>query len=173
MIDGFLKKSGYEDRVSSVFSQLALYKDKPDELRSSLPALDPETLKGLDYLRRLIGLADCFDIIRCAGEFQYSCIRAKLSDIQDFDDHSVFWEFAQRVYELLKRQHDLFFETRLIGPGEEVYQLVLAGDDFSIRHKVQFEHASNVLQAIENDMMELPYNRVCRIASTLSGRIGW
>lgn len=158
----FLKENGLDERLAAAFSLLAQYKDDAQKLEDALGQLgfSDKTKAGFNYLRRLVSMADCFDIIRCNGRFKFSYIEEQLKSIPGFESqkHSArFFEFAKQVYALLKAQHDLFFPTHLVNSNNEIYSLPKADNDFSLVEKEKFEHAKNVFETMVTDMRAYPY----------------
>lgn len=145
-IELFLKEHGLNPQLAAIFSRLASLKDKPQELANYLASynLDENVIEGLQYARLLVSLADCFDIIRCNGSFDFAFIERKLAEIFPYSkdkDASVFFDYAKHMLQLLKRQKDLYFPTQLIGPNKEIFSLGDGEEDYSVQEKVKLEHA--------------------------------
>lgn len=152
-IELFLKEHGLNPKLAAIFSLLASLKDKPQELSKCLASykLDHNVIEGLQYARLIISLADCFDIIRCNGSFDFAFIERKLAEVFPYSkdkDASVFFDYAKHILQLLKRQKDLYFPTQLIGPNEEFFSLGDGEEDYSVQEKVKLEHADYVLAAM-------------------------
>ncbi len=146
IIEIFLKEGGLSPKLAAIFSRLAFFKDKPHELAKELAFyhLDEEFIDGLQYARLLVSLADCFDIIRCTGSFDFEFIERKLAEVFPYSqdrDAAVFFDYAKHLLQLLRRQKDLYFPTRLIGPNKERFILEDGEDDYSVKEKVKLEHS--------------------------------
>lgn len=155
-IADFMMQHDVEEGIANLFGLLAEMKDKPYELKKSLLNYPENILHGMDYLRRLIKLGDCFDIIRCTGEFQYSYVESELGSVPGFDKdkhNHIFWNFSKQIYSLLQKQHDQYFPVKLIGPGAEIYELPPGEADYSNQFKVRIEHASNTYLAVRQDVL--------------------
>lgn len=145
-IELFLKEHGLNPQLAALFSRLASLKDKPQKLANYLASynLDENVIDGLQYARLLVSLADCFDMIRCNGSFDFAFIERKLAEVFPYSkdkDASVFFDYAKHMLQLLKRQKDLYFPTQLIGPNKESFSLGDGEEDYSVQEKVKLEHA--------------------------------
>ena len=152
-IELFLKEHGLNPQLATIFSCLASLKDKPQELADYLAShsLDENVIEGLQYARLLVSLADCFDIIRCNGSFDFAFIERKLAEVFPYSkdkDASVFFDYAKHMLQLLKRQKDLYFPTQLIGPNKESFSLEAGEEDYSVQEKVKLEHAGYATAAM-------------------------
>jgi len=161
-IELFLKEQGVNSQLATIFSRLASLKDKPQELASYLVLynLADEVIEGLQYARLLISLADCFDIIRCNGSFDFSFIEQKLAEVFPYSkdkDASVFFDYAKHMLQLLKRQKDLYFPTQLIGPNKESFSLGDGEEDYSVQEKVKLEHADYAPAAMLDSLNQDQY----------------
>lgn len=163
VITRFLVTLGLSESHATVFGQLAYLKDNPEDLKQFLSdkKLEQSLIDALDYARLLVSLADCYDIIRCTGSFQFAYIENKLKGVfneYNSKDHSaVFYGYAKALYELLKQQQDLYFPTKLMGPNDDKYKLDVGKADYSVAAKVKLEHADNAIIAMQKSMKAHPY----------------
>lgn len=152
-IELFLKGHGLNPQLAAIFSRLASLKDKPQELANYLASynLDENVIDGLQYARLLVSLADCFDLIRCNGSFDFAFIERKLAEVCPYSkdkDASVFFDYAKHMLQLLKRQKDLYFPTQLIGLNKERFTLGDGEENYSVQEKVKLEHADYAAAAM-------------------------
>lgn len=157
-IADFLHDLGLSNDFADIFSKLAFLKDKPEELKEFLSKkeMDESLIEAFQYLRLLIALADCYDIIRCCSQFNFSYIENMLKvvfpDYRSDIEGPIFFDYAKALYELIKQQQDLYFPTELHGPNEEVYKLETGEADYSVAEKVKLEHAENAILAMQQSM---------------------
>lgn len=159
-IQHFLESHGIASEKAILFSSLAVFKDKPEVLNVQAQGMPQEVIEGLQYARLLISLSDCFDIIRCNGQFNFKYIEKMLSTVFDYQkerDGAIFFEYAKQLLSVIKAQQDLYFPTKLIGPDDEVFQLEEGEADFSVRSKVKLEHAPNAIVAMQTAFQHHPY----------------
>ncbi|CAM2730883.1 hypothetical protein [Legionella worsleiensis] len=161
-IEFFLQEHGLNPQLAALFSRLASFKDKPQELARYLAShnLDEKIIAAFQYARLLVSLADCFDIIRCNGEFDFAFIELKLTDVFPYSpdkDACVFFDYAKQTLRLIKRQKDLYFPTRLIGPNKESFCLKIGEDDYSLQEKATLEHADYAVAAMLKSINQEPY----------------
>jgi len=152
IINEFLIKNGVPQETTKLFSLLAQHKDHPEKISNISP--------DLGYLRCLISLADCFDIIRCTSAFDFSYIDKELQSIDGYhsEQHAnIFLEFAKNVLLLLKNQKDIYFPTKIHDINNKIYQLPEGDEDFSVPEKVKLEHSNNVCSVTVKMMREIAY----------------
>ena len=160
IVKAWLIKQGIPDQHADIFSMLIPYKDEAVELREHNTILPKEVVDGLDYCRRLLALSDCFDIIRCNGEFDYEYIAKIIKDMPGYSPERhdpIFFEFAVEVYQYLKNTHNIFFRTSLKAPDGRIVHENETEAYFSIPDKVAIEHTNNVLLAIRTQLRKRPY----------------
>ncbi|MFT4059918.1 MAG: hypothetical protein QM652_10265 [Legionella sp.] len=161
-IECFLIEKGVSSLLAEIFSRLALYKDKPQELAHYLAShsLAQEIIEGLQYARLLISLADCFDIIRCTDKFKFAVVEQKITEVFSYakdKDGPIFFDYAKHLLHLLKQQKDLCFPTQLIGPNKECFHIEKSEQEYSMQEKVKLEHADNAISAMLNSINQDPY----------------
>ncbi|MBX9704506.1 MAG: hypothetical protein K2X39_10170 [Silvanigrellaceae bacterium] len=161
-IELFLKEHGLNSQFAELFSRLASLKDDPQQLANYLASynLDEKTIEGFQYARLLVSLADCFDIIRCNGSFDFAFIERKLAEVFPYSkdkDASVFFDYAKHMLQLIKRQKDLYFPTQLIGPNKDIFSLGDGKEDYSVQEKVKLEHAEYALAAMLDSLNQDQY----------------
>ena len=150
----------FDTVICALFKSAAANKDAPTRFKEDcqvlLPAMNPQ---HCDYLRKLINLADCFDSIRCRGEFNFYYVIRQLDDIPGYSDDvhlPVFIQLGQNLHTVIWDQGDMYSDCKLVLEGK-VIPTERTGAHFIRVRKVQFEHAPNVVSALAAHMMTYPY----------------
>lgn len=158
----FTKDAHLSPALAKVFLKACQYKDKPEKYFQYLMknAIDPKDIRAFDYIRKLIYLADCLDIMRCTGEFEFVKVIDTLRDIPGYKtklhEHH-FLQMAKRINVLIRRQKDMVFNCKILLPDGSKIKFLNSNDDYNLAHKVKFEHAKNVCSALGKSMMEDEY----------------
>ena len=149
------------DRLTSyLIIHAIVFKDHPVAYEKSLTSnkVDPKNVIYYQYIRILINLADCFDIQRCTGFFEFDRPLSVLSTLPGFDSKShakEMLEFTKQVYKVICSQHDMLFPCSIYWKGE--IQEVDGVPAYSLAEKLKFEHADDVLAAITQSIVQIPY----------------
>ena len=154
----FCLRLGFNEAIATFFMYVIYYKDKPNEfadvLKQYFLPLNTDQLLALQYLRALVAIADCLDIIRCCRRFNVSrCI--ELSDKLPFKDRqdysTLLLEFATSAHKLIAQMGDMLYPCQIIYQGAPVtYPSMPQRASYDLGRKIQHEHADNVLGSILN-----------------------
>lgn len=155
-----LKKHKIPSELAELFAALIIYKDKPHELQLFLlkKGIPAEKISNYQYLRKLIYLADCFDIMRCNGGFDLKYVFSGLEDISEFNKErhaEKIIEFAKHVLDLIHSQKDMLYNCVILLDGKQTRYT--QESNYSLAAKVKFEHADNILSLMTEDMRKNPY----------------
>lgn len=152
----FLVGKGIPERIAKIFAYAAICKDDPVQFASFLIAqgVSPEDIEIYQYIRKLIYLADCYDIIRCAEEFNFAEILKAFLDIPDYDPaiHDLqLLELAQHIYALICHQKDMIAQCDIFNSNGDKVAMDVARR-YSLNHKVKYEHSDNISALVIQDM---------------------
>ncbi len=151
----------YSEKVLEIFAVASANKDKENAFSLWLATNHQD--QACHYIRQLIKLADCIDIIRCCGSYQFDVILNEFAQVKTTSAlrenfTKVMMEFAKNVHRAIYLQGDMLFNCRIKMPDGKVMQTDYQGDHFVLKQKVKFEHADNVVSALAADIMQqTPY----------------
>ncbi len=173
----FLRQQEDPEYIAQCFAQAIRYKDRKDDYIEFLKNYwnDDEyehrktPVELFDYIRQLVYLADCLDIIRCVEEFKIEKLYQELLAYVDVDvDVDVVMReviaLTIHVSKMIETQGDMLFSSKIIGPdGSKIYT---STGGFSLTHKVGFEHASDPLQKTARTMQQHLPKTFCEALNT-------
>ncbi len=113
----------------------------------------------LDIIRKLIHLSDCFDSLRCRGDYSLHYVSEQLETIPGYSEESHFAPFiqlAQALHTVIWNQGDMLVDCK-ISHRDVLIPTEKSGARFLRKCKVKFEHAENVASALTADMQQHPY----------------
>ncbi|NNM60246.1 MAG: hypothetical protein HKM04_10600, partial [Legionellales bacterium] len=108
-----LLEEGFSDFIAELFSAAMAYKDNPKAFTRFLKIKNiPESSwPSYHYLRMLIRLSDCFDIIRCVGQFQLQYTFSDIAMIPFLKQAELiepFIDFAKKVHHIIYQCHQFY-----------------------------------------------------------------
>ena len=157
----FLKKKGIPKKSAEVFGFAAAYKDHPNQYADCLKKLgiSKNNIAAFDYLRKLIQLSDCFDIMRLREEFQLKYVFRTLKDVPIYrskiHDAKII-ELTKEIYKLIISHHDMATPCSVLLPDNRAVFINKAAV-YNVQEKIKYEHADNVLKAVMLSMKKKPY----------------
>ncbi|HEX4044526.1 MAG TPA: hypothetical protein VHZ76_02540, partial [Gammaproteobacteria bacterium] len=142
----FLIENGLPEDFVKVFSMIVECKDDPKKYEDFLrkQGIAEECLTYYQYLRQLVALADCKDIIRCNGRFSVRIAKEIMPNFPDDDLLTV----VKQMHALIRSQKDMLFGCEIILLDETVLALKETNPCYALSSKVLFEHAENACSAM-------------------------
>ncbi|MCW5588070.1 MAG: hypothetical protein KIT27_00250 [Legionellales bacterium] len=115
----FFIKKGLSTKVADLFSQAIALKNHPKEFAKYLKSKNyrDEEVTNLQYIQKLIYLADCFDIMRCVSQFRLNQALKVISDIAEYEQEQhvqTILELAENIYNIIQQQYDMLWPCRII-----------------------------------------------------------
>ncbi|MCS5711609.1 SidE phosphodiesterase domain-containing protein [Candidatus Berkiella aquae] len=158
----FLIKKGISPKIAKIVGAAAAYKDHPNDYANVLKkqGISAKSIPAYQYLRKLIYLADCYDIMRVRSEFQLEYVFRAFRDINEYQakkHNPAFIEFAQQVHALISAHQDMRQRCDIVMPGGEKIVTKEISTSYSLSEKIRFEHADNVLLSAMQSMKTMPY----------------
>ncbi len=136
----FFEAQGLSTELADIFSQAAALKNKPEEFGKLFP--------DFQYIRELVYLADCFEIMRCSGCFSLKETLRGFSEEKHGILTPIFIDIAKQIYQLLRVQEDMLEPCVIVLPNNQKIDLNDGKSHFSIAKKIKFEHADNVCSVL-------------------------
>ncbi len=152
----FLDGTGANSDMAEFFEQAAGNKDKADAFEAHLKKAGMPQFAH--YIRLLINLADCIDIIRCVSHFEFNQVLKRLAVVPEYKVDTqkyqpAFLELVLNAHRVIYLQGDMRYPCRIIMPDGSTAKTDFEGDHLIMARKVLFEHAPNVVSALAADMM--------------------
>lgn len=159
----FLTEKGLSPYLAKIFSMAAAYKDKPQKYNAYLleQNIDEEDIQYYHYIRKLIFMADCFDIMRCVSVFNIQRIFAELASIDEYNSSihdAIVIEMAEEFRKLIFDQKDMLFACRIMLPNKSGFipsEKIFSS--YNLHTKVGFEHAENTCSVLGQSIKEHTY----------------
>jgi hypothetical protein len=158
----YFHDKGLPIEIAELFVMAAIYKNRAAQyskflLEKNIPA---DKIEAFHYIRKLIYLSDCLDIIRCVGEFKVIEVAKALGDIPGYNPQAhdpEIQNLIKNIFELINGQKDMLFDCNLILPSGEKLETRSQTCLYSLKEKVGYEHAENVCSVIGENISENPY----------------
>ncbi len=149
----FLIKQGIPAQLALLFSKAAAFKDRPESYEDFLKSkkVNPQHFISFHFIRKLVFLADCFDIMRCAEFFMLSKPLSAFADMPGFDiaQHlPIVIELVCHIYDSIKQQKDMISPCVIILPDGQRLEHGDGKSCFNLNYKVGIEHADNVCSVV-------------------------
>lgn len=135
----FLISKNISQEVATLFAKVIEFKDNPSNFVKFLKEseIKPENHIFCDFIRKIICMSDCLDIIRCVRKFYLSNVINVFEMIPGYNK-SVH---LKKINDLSKVIHKIILEQK---------DILFAAGAYSLPHKVVFEHAPNACSAVGN-----------------------
>lgn len=158
----FLIKKGLPTKTAEIFGQAAAYKDHPKDYANILKAkgISEKSISAYHYLRKLIYLADCYDIMRVRDQFELEYVFRAFQDIKEYQakkHNPAFIEFAQQVHALIILHQDMRQVCHIVLPDGKKMVTKNMSASYRLSEKIRYEHADNALISVMQSMKTIPY----------------
>ena len=158
----FFMSQKIPEPIAIIFANMIKYKDQPDIYCMELIRMGlgeaKEYIYFFNYLRLLLQLADCLDILRCVSEFNISFPETYIADVLkgeegEYDPVRVtdmLMVFLSEVVHILTEMRDLRWNVKIVRKANKTIQILppIHTRSFSIWYKQIFEHAINSVEYI-------------------------
>lgn len=153
---------GINKKIALIFSKMIEFKDDSKKFTLFLKeqGLQQPEIVAFSYLRKLIQLADCLDIMRCTGRFYESYVYDVFADMDGYtaahhDD--AIHELYEQSHALIASQKDMQFPCTMILKNNTTIKKDYIAHSYDIQDKTNIEHADNVLNELLLSFLKTPY----------------
>lgn len=157
-----LRQAGISKKLALIFSYTIAYKDEAGQFNTFLLSVgvSENQLENYQYIRVVLYLADCLDIMRCTGQFMLSKVYECLAFVKGYSQNmhgAAFIELTRHIHHFIYTQQNMLFACHIILPSKKRLTLPEVGPNYSLSSKVKVEHADNVLLILLKSMRDIPY----------------
>ncbi len=156
----FLIKHGISEKIASIFAYASVYKDSPEKFKEYLLSIGitKERANSFQYIRKLIYLADCLDVMRCVETFEAIRIIFAFKDVPEYktEHENKILELVINVHLLIHSQQDMLYECDIELPNGARLKRKYSGE-YSLSHKVNYEHSSKIFQKLIQSILQIRY----------------